>query len=145
MWTLRPGDFPAEFQDPRIEMSGVATVSFDGTTMTTGYDGFGTRVTMTVEEQALTIDTAMQGQVVAPYTATAEVLSVSPDVDVTGLTADTTATLNGEAFPMPGLDEFPTYEVPLGGESDYTCDDTTLTITPTAGDVQAPTMVLTRV
>ncbi|MCU1432126.1 MAG: hypothetical protein JWP95_1231 [Actinotalea sp.] len=129
--------------DPTAEVTGTSRVTFDGSTMTTEYEEQVTELTLTVEGLEVVVTTTLDGTVSAAYTATESEIDVS-EVDIEGLTVETTATAGGADTELPVDQDIETFGVDLSGVSDYTCDDQALEITPQTEGVGSFTQVLTR-
>ena len=118
------GDMGAE-----VSVSSDAYLVLEDGQMRSEYEDQTTEVRLTVEGQEIVTSTTWDGVITGSYTATDTELTVT-DVDSSGATLESTSTVNGEDLELPDqsatLDE--TFE--LGGTSTYTCDDTTLTLTP---------------
>lgn len=140
--TAMPG---LEELNPTIEVTGTSTVTFDGTTMTTEYADHVATVTIEIEGTPVTTRTAMDGTVVAGYTATDSEITVA-DVDLSGVTITNTSVVDGQETEVPGVEAAEAAGVPLGGVSTYTCTDTELEMTPQIDgvDTGSLTQVLTR-
>lgn len=118
-----------EEMNPVIEVSGSSTVTFEGGTMTTEYVDQVSSVTIDINGAPITTKTAMDGTLLASYSATDTEITVS-DVDLSGVTITNTSVVNGEETVVPGLESAEASGIPLGGVSTYTCTDDTLELMP---------------
>lgn len=115
----------AELQ-AEVAVTGESHVEFAGGTMTTSYTSQVSEISMVVEGQDVDTTTTLDGAVVAPYEATDTDITLG-DTDSSGLTAQSTASVNGEVIDSPPVDM--NAMAPTAGSSvQYTCDDTTLVL-----------------
>ena len=126
---------------PTMEITGDSTTTFDGSAMTAQYNQQSMTMSMDVEGQSMVIALVLDGTVAGTYTATDTTVTVN-DVDTSGFTFTTSATVDGEVLEMPADDDLTsTLGAAAGGTSAYTCDATTLTLTPEGQDAVSETFI----
>jgi len=111
---------------------GESWVTFDGSTIATEYRDGVTESKMTMGEKDLVFRSVYHGKLAASYTATDTDLTVA-DADVTGLTIESSTFVDGEEVEkMRGQEQSEARQAGLGGVWSCTCNERTLTLTPSA-------------
>ena len=129
----------AEFSVDAV-VTGTSLTTFDGSTMTTVYSDQQTDMSWAIEGQQFRTVTRYDGTIIGAYTATDGELTIA-SVDTSGLTFESTTSVNGEPFELPGIEETIESGFGLGGTSTYTCTDDELRIQPMAEGVDTSTFV----
>jgi hypothetical protein len=123
-----------------VSVSGASTTTLDGSTMTSVYADQQVEVTWSLEGQQFRMVTRYDGTLRGSYAATDSELTVS-DVDLSGLTLESTTFVNGEELELPGIGEAVAAGFDMGGTSTYTCTRDELRLQPVVEGLDTSNMV----
>ena len=113
----------------QVSVSSDSRLVFEDGISRSEYDDQTTEVKFTVEGQDVVTTTTFDGAVVGSYTATDTEVTIA-DVDVSGVTLESTSVIGGEEVALPDIDLTEALGSQAGGTSSYTCEGDTLTLTP---------------